>query len=48
MTDSKLNWSKWLLKSRFEYMTEEQKEQTLRWLATVRNAVLGNADIQPE
>ncbi len=46
MTDSKLNWSKWLTQSRFEYMTRDQKEQTIQWLFAVRDAVLSNADIQ--
>lgn len=47
MKDNTLNWSKWLLKSRFEYMTEEQKHQTIQWLIAVRNAVLSNAQIEP-
>ena len=47
MIDFTLNWSNWLLKSRFDYMTEEQKQQTLQWLESVRNAVLSNADIKP-
>ena len=46
MIDETLNWSKWLLESRFDYMTEEQKQQTRQWLLTVRNAVLYNAEIQ--
>lgn len=46
MTETNLNWSKWLTQSRFEYMTGEQKEQTIQWLFTVRDAVLSNADIQ--
>ena len=47
MTNSELNWSKWLEKSRFDYMTEEQKQQTMQWLFSVRNAVLNNANIKP-
>ncbi len=47
MSDTTLNWSKWLLKSRFDYMSPEQKEQTLKWLLTVRDAVLHNANIRP-
>ena len=47
MTNSDLNWSKWLQEARFEYMTGEQRLQTLQWLRTVRNAVLSNANIQP-
>lgn len=46
MTNSELNWSKWLEKSRFDYMTEEQKQQTMNWLFSVRNAVLSNANIK--
>lgn len=47
MSDTTLNWSQWLLKSRFSYMSEEQKQQTLQWLLSVRNAVLHNASIRP-
>jgi len=47
MSDTTLNWSQWLLKSRFSYMTEEQKQQTLQWLLSVRDAVLHNAGIKP-
>lgn len=47
MSDTTLNWSQWLLKSRFSYMTEEQKQQTLQWLLSVRDAVLHNANIRP-
>lgn len=47
MTNEILNWSKWLLNSRFSYMSEEQKQQTLQWLISVRNAVLNNANIRP-
>ena len=47
MTNSELNWSKWLEKSRFDYMTKEQKLQTTNWLFSVRNAVLSNANIKP-
>ena len=40
------NWSTWLKKTRFSYMNEIQKEQTLNWLLTVRNSVLLLADIK--
>lgn len=48
MIDETLNWSKWLLESRFDYMTEEQKQQTMQWLLLVRNAVLSNAEIKDD
>ncbi len=48
MTDNELNWSQWLKKSRFSYMTEEQQQQTLNWLMSVRDAVLHNANIHPD
>jgi len=41
------NWTQWLKSSRFSYMSEEQKEQTLRWLFGVRDKVLDRADIKP-
>ena len=47
MSETTLNWSQWLIKSRFSYMTEEQKQQTLNWLLSVRDAVLNNAAIRP-
>ncbi len=47
MPNDTLNWSKWLLEARFSYMTEEQKQQSIRWLLSVRNAVLHNAGIKP-
>ena len=40
------NWSTWLKKTRFSYMNEVQKEQTLNWLLTVRDSVLMLADIK--
>lgn len=40
------NWSTWLAKTRFSYMTEEQKQQTLNWLLLVRNQVLDLAQLQ--
>ena len=39
------NWSTWLAKTRFSYMTEEQKQQTLNWLILVRNQVLDIAQL---
>ncbi len=40
------NWSTWLKKTRFAYMDEVQIQQTLNWLLSVRNQVLGLADIK--
>ena len=40
------NWSTWLKKTRFSYMTEIQKEQTLNWLISIRDQVLLLADIK--
>lgn len=40
------NWSSWLKKTRFSYMNEEQVEQTLNWLMSIRDVVLITADIK--
>lgn len=48
MSETTLKWSDWLLKSRFAYMTEKQKKETLQWLLNVRDAVLHNANIKPD
>ena len=40
------NWSTWLKKTRFSYMDEQQKEQTLNWLIAVRDSVLNLADLK--
>ena len=40
------NWSTWLKKTRFSYMTEEQIQQTMNWLLTVRNSVLELAELK--
>jgi len=41
------NWTQWLKESRFSALSEEQKEQTLRWLESVRETVLSSAEIKP-
>lgn len=46
MSDICKNWSQWLKQSRFSYMSEVQKEQTINWLQSVKDAVLANADLQ--
>ena len=40
------NWSTWLKKTRFSYMTEEQMQQTLNWLISIRDQVLFLANIK--
>lgn len=40
------NWSTWLKKTRFSYMNEQQVQQTLNWLISIRNQVLLMADIK--
>ncbi len=40
------NWTEWLLKSRFSYLNEEQKKQTINWLNEVKEKVLASADIK--
>ena len=42
------NWTDWLKKTRFSYMTETQVEQTLQWLILVRNVILERAEIKPD
>ncbi len=40
------NWTDWLKNSRFSYMNETQKQQTLRWLFNVRDIVLDRARLK--
>ena len=40
------NWSTWLKKTRFSYMTEEQKNQAINWLFSIRDIVILTAEIQ--
>ncbi len=40
------NWSQWLATTRFSYMSEVQKQQTINWLILIRNKVLELADIK--
>lgn len=42
------NWTQWLSETRFNYLSEDLKAQTLRWLETVRDIVIDRADIQPD
>ena len=46
MSDTCKNWSTWLKKTRFSYMTDEQMQQTLNWLISIRDQVLFLADIK--
>jgi len=41
------NWTDWLINSRFAYMNETQKQQTLLWLIDVRDKILRRAKLQP-
>ncbi len=41
-------WTQWLKNSRFSYMTEEQKNQTINWLMLVRDKILENAKLQED
>lgn len=47
MTQTVKTWSEWLKDSRFQYLDEVQKEQTLRWLSQVRDKILSRANIKP-
>lgn len=40
------NWSTWLKQTRFSYMSEAQKEQTINWLNLIKEQVLLLADIK--
>ena len=46
MSDICKNWSTWLKKTRFSYMDENQVQQTLNWLISIRNQVLDLADLK--
>lgn len=46
MTDTVKTWSEWLKVSRFSFLSEEQKEQTLRWLFLVRDKILDRARLK--
>ena len=48
MSDLVKTWTQWLTSSRFSYMSEEQKQQTLLWLFQVRNKVLDRAKLKPD
>ena len=44
MSNACKNWSTWLKKTRFSYLNEEQKEQTMNWLISIRDIVLNMAE----
>jgi arsenite methyltransferase len=46
MSEIVKTWTEWLKNSRFSYMSEEQRQQTLRWLLNVRDIVLDRARLQ--
>jgi len=48
MSELVKTWTEWLKNSRFSYMTEEQKQQTLLWLSQVRDKVLDRANLKSD
>jgi arsenite methyltransferase len=48
MSEVVKTWTEWLKNSRFSYMSEEQKQQTLLWLSQVRDKVLDRANLKPD
>ena len=46
MSEIVKNWTEWLTSSRFAYMNEAQRQQTLNWLFNVRDLVLDRAKLQ--
>ena len=48
MSELVKTWTEWLKNSRFSYMSEEQKQQTLLWLCQVRDKVLDRANLKPD
>jgi ubiquinone/menaquinone biosynthesis C-methylase UbiE len=48
MTEVVKNWTQWLKTSRFGYMSEEQKQQTLNFLFQVRDKVLDRAKLKAD
>ena len=47
MSELVKTWTEWLINSRFSYMNETQKQQTLLWLINVRDEILNRAKLQP-
>lgn len=41
------NWTQWLMETRFSFLTPEMQQQTMNWLAVVRDNVLLRANIKP-
>ena len=46
MSEVVKTWTEWLKNSRFSYMSEDQKQQTLLWLSQVRDKVLDRANLK--
>lgn len=47
MSEVVKTWTEWLKNSRFSYMSEEQKQQTMQFLYQVRDKVLDRAKLKP-
>lgn len=47
MSELVKTWTDWLLNSRFSYMNETQKQQSLLWLIDVRDKIIERAKLQP-
>ena len=46
MSDICKNWTTWLKKTRFAYMSDEQLQQTMLWLGAIRDEVLNLAELK--
>lgn len=46
MSELVKTWTDWLINSRFSYMSETQKQQTLLWLIEVRDKILERAKLK--
>lgn len=47
MSELVKTWTEWLFSSRFSYMDETQRQQTLLWLIDVRDKIIERAKLQP-
>lgn len=48
MSEVVKTWTEWLKNSRFSYMSEIQKQQTLLWLFEVRDKILNRANLKQD
>ena len=46
MSEIVKNWTEWLKTSRFSYMSELQRQQTILWLCNVRDKILERAGLK--